>query len=259
MGPLFFLDYYATGKLQVSEASQVISGIADGCMQSSCGLIGGETAEMAGMYAPGEYDLAGFAVGAVQRGNILPQDIAVGDVLIGLPSSGVHSNGFSLVRKCVSKSGLDWYGPSPFAPGQSLAESLLIPTKIYVKSLMPLIKSRKLKGMAHITGGGLIENLPRCLPTTLSAQVDLTSSGWRLPPVFQWLREVSRLQQPELLRTFNCGIGMILIVGPKEVSSVLEALEDSGEYRTSAKPLVLGSLVKRGAEESQVRVIGELK
>jgi len=158
---LFFLDYYSTGSLNVSEAAQVVKGIAEGCFQSSCGLIGGETAEMAGMYAPGEYDLAGFAVGAVKKDRILPQNVTIGDVLIGIPSSGVHSNGYSLVRKCVEKSGLQWNDPSPFAPGQTLSDSLLTPTKIYVKSLMPLIKEGLIKGMAHITGGGLLDNLPR--------------------------------------------------------------------------------------------------
>ena len=159
--PLFFLDYYATGALNVTEAAQVVKGIAEGCFQSGCGLIGGETAEMAGMYAPGEYDLAGFAVGAVHKDQILPKNISIGDVLIGIPSSGVHSNGYSLVRKCVEKSGLSWSDPSPFSEGQSLSDSLLTPTKIYIKALMPLIKSCKIKGMAHITGGGLLDNVPR--------------------------------------------------------------------------------------------------
>jgi phosphoribosylamine--glycine ligase/phosphoribosylglycinamide formyltransferase/phosphoribosylformylglycinamidine cyclo-ligase/phosphoribosylamine--glycine ligase/phosphoribosylformylglycinamidine cyclo-ligase len=159
--PLFFLDYYATGHLDVEEASQVVKGIAEGCYQSGCGLIGGETAEMAGMYAKGEYDLAGFAVGAVRKSHILPQNIQIGDVLIGIPSSGIHSNGYSLVRKCVEKSGLSWNDPCPFSAGKKLSDALLTPTQIYVKALLPLIKANKIKGLAHITGGGLLDNLPR--------------------------------------------------------------------------------------------------
>ena len=249
--PLFFLDYYATGALNVAEAAQVVKGIAEGCFQSSCGLIGGETAEMAGMYAPGEYDLAGFAVGAVKKGSILPRDVKVGDYLIGLPSSGVHSNGYSLVRKCVSASGLKWSDPSPFAEGLSLSDSLLTPTKVYVKTIMPLIKQGKVKGMAHITGGGLLDNLPRVLPEDITADVDMAKSSWELPPVFKWLREISKLPQNEMLRTFNCGIGMVLIVD--DVDFVMNSLRISGE-----SPVLLGRLTNRLGDEPQVRVTGEI-
>ena len=192
--PLYFLDYYATGALHVAEASAVVSGIAEGCRQAGAALIGGETAEMAGMYAEGEYDLAGFAVGAVGRNHILPKDVGVGDRLLGLRSSGVHSNGYSLVRKCVERSGLAWTDPSPFQPelGLSLGDALLCPTKIYVKALLPLVKEGLVKGMAHITGGGLLDNLPRVLSEDLVAVVDVAASGWELSPVFRWLQVLDR-------------------------------------------------------------------
>lgn len=218
--PLFFLDYYATGALEVKEAAQVVAGIAEGCRQCGAALIGGETAEMAGMYKKGEYDLAGFSVGAVKRSEILPRGIIAGDVLIGLRSSGVHSNGYSLVRKCVERSGLSWHDPAPFQPSDTLGDALLCPTKIYVANLMPLVKSGLLKGMAHITGGGLLDNLPRVLPDHLAAVVDLPSSGWELPPVFKWLQTLAHLPQNELLRTFNCGVGMVLVVCPTHVDEV---------------------------------------
>lgn len=250
--PLFFLDYYATGTLNVHEAAQVVKGIAEGCFQSDCGLIGGETAEMAGMYAPGEYDLAGFAVGAVKKSEILPRDVKVGDWLIGVPSSGVHSNGYSLVRRCVTKSGLSWSDPSPFAEGLSLSDSLLTPTKVYVKALMPLIKQRKVKGMAHITGGGLLDNLPRVLPEDIVADIDFGKNSWDLPPVFKWLREISNLSQSEMLRTFNCGIGMVLIV--EDVDFIVNALKMTGE-----SPLIIGRLTTRIGDEPQVRVTGEIQ
>ena len=255
--PLYFLDYYATGRLDVPEASQVVKGIAEGCEQSGCGLIGGETAEMSGMYAPGEYDLAGFAVGAVLRSQMLPINICEGDILIGLSSSGVHSNGYSLVRKCVEKSGLAWSDPSPFTFGKTLGESLLTPTKIYVKALMHLIKSNMIKGMAHITGGGLIDNLPRCLPKHLKAKVDITKSGWVLPPIFKWLRKISMLPQDELLRTFNCGIGMVLIIKAENVQEVVDSIKSSGELETD--PIILGELVERKTDrEVQVVVTGDI-
>jgi phosphoribosylaminoimidazole synthetase len=195
------------------------------------------------MYARGEYDLAGFAVGAVQRSAILPKNVAENDILIGLRSSGVHSNGYSLVRKCVEKSGLSWNDPAPFAPGQTLGTALLAPTRIYVALLMPLVKEGLLNGMAHITGGGLLDNLPRVLPDDIDALVDIPASGWQLPPVFRWLQSQANLPQKELLRTFNCGVGMVLVVNPKNVDRVMQVLHQAGE--TDA--LNLGRLVKRGS------------
>lgn len=235
--PLFFLDYYATGALMVEQAAEVIKGIAEGCQQAGCALIGGETAEMAGMYGKGEYDLAGFAVGAVRRADILPKGIQEGDVLIGLPSSGLHSNGFALVRKCVEKAGACWTAPAPFDPSMSLAEALLVPTKIYVKTLLPLIQAHRVKGLAHITGGGLLDNLPRILPSHLAAVVDLTAAGWTLPAVFQWVQSIANLSQQDLLRTFNCGVGMVLVVAAEEAEQLLEVLQPA--YR-------LGEVVSRG-------------
>ena len=238
--PLFFLDYYATGSLDVQAASDVIRGIAAGCRMAGCALIGGETAEMAGMYKAGEYDLAGFSVGAVRRGDILPRhcDMAAGDVLIGLPSSGVHSNGFSLVRKCVERAGLSWDSPVPFLRGGSelgggatLGEALLTPTKIYVKELLPLVRRKLIKAMAHITGGGLLDNIPRVLPPGLKAVLQLTDESSQLPlplpPVFRWLQSIAHLPQEELLRTFNCGIGMVLVAAPSDVPAIMQALDGS--------------------------------
>ena len=250
--PLFFLDYYATGALNVDEAAAVVKGIAEGCKLAGAGLIGGETAEMSGMYHAGEYDLAGFAVGAVLKPNLLPRGVDVGDVLIGLQSSGVHSNGYSLVRKCVERSGLKWSDPWPFGES-TLGRALLCPTRIYVELLMPLIRTKSLKGMAHITGGGVLDNLPRVLPEHVEAVIDIDGAGWRLPPVFLWLQSIANLPLEELLRTFNCGIGMILVVSPAEVSEVLARLKEGGEQ----EPLVLGSLRSRRASDSpQVRILG---
>jgi formyltetrahydrofolate-dependent phosphoribosylglycinamide formyltransferase len=223
--PLFFLDYFATGHLEVDQAAGVVRGIAEGCKQAMCGLIGGETAEMPSMYSPGDYDLAGFSVGAVARDRILPQGVCAGDVLLGLPSSGIHSNGFSLVRKLVEKEGLSFESPCPWDSSlPTLGDALLVPTKIYVKECMPLLKKGLLKGLAHITGGGLLENLPRSLPEGVSAVIDFHPS---LPPVFQWLKTASGLDDTELLRTFNCGVGMMLIVGSGNVSSVKAELAAS--------------------------------
>lgn len=257
--PLFFLDYYATGALNVKEAAEVVKGIAEGCLQSQSSLIGGETAEMAGMYKVGEYDLAGFSVGAVKRSEILPRNITYGDIVLGLRSSGVHSNGYSLVRKCVEKSGLNWDDQCPFEyPGQvTLGEALLTPTRIYVKSLMPLIKQGLIKGMAHITGGGLLDNIPRVLEKDHSVLLDINTSGWKLPPVFKWLQSIACLPQPELHRTFNCGIGMVVIIAPENLDSVLTKLAvTEGE----ANPVyILGRIEKRTDFNSpQVNVIGEL-
>ena len=205
--PLFFLDYFATGKLDVDVARSVIAGIADGCKQAGCALIGGETAEMPGMYTGKDYDLAGFAVGAVERGQILPRaDVVAGDVLIGLPSSGVHSNGYSLVRRLVSEAKLSWDAPAPFDASKTMAEALLVPTRIYVKPVLKAIRETGgVKALAHITGGGLSENLPRVLPDGIAAHVDLGT--WQAPAVFGWLQQAGRLDDAEMLRTFNCGIG----------------------------------------------------
>ena len=252
--PLFFLDYYATGALKVDEAAAVVNGIAEGCKLAGAGLIGGETAEMSGMYHAGEYDLAGFAVGAVNRSDVLPRNVGVGDVLIGLCSSGVHSNGYSLVRKCVERSGLNWTDQCPFSD-LPLGQALLLPTRIYVKQLLPLIQAKLLKGMAHITGGGILDNLPRVLPTNVEAIIDVDKAGWHLPPVFKWLQSIANLPHEELLRTFNCGIGMILVVAPEDVSSILGRLKEEGE----SEPLVLGALHPRTSSGSpQVQILGSL-
>ena len=235
--PLFFLDYLATGKLDVDEAKDVIGGIAEGCRQAGAALIGGETAEMPGMYASKDYDLAGFAVGAVERDSILPSsDMNAGDVLIGLPSSGVHSNGFSLVRRIIEMQNLDFAAPAPFEPGKSLAEVLLEPTRIYVKPLLAAIRETgAVKGMAHITGGGFTENIPRILPESLGAIVDLNTI--KPPSVFGWLANAGGVETPEMLRTFNCGMGMIAIVSEDAKDQVIEILQREGE-----EPIVLGSL-----------------
>ncbi len=215
--PLFFLDYFSTGHLEIEQATKIIEGIAEGCRQADCALIGGETAEMPGLYAKGDFDLAGFSVGAAERGTLLPtNNIAAGDALIGLPSSGVHSNGFSLVRKILEINGLDWSSPAPFEDGKTLGEAFLTPTKIYVKELLPLLQSGLVKALAHITGGGLPENLPRVLPEGLGAKID--TSTWDRPPVFSWLQKSGGIEEAELLRTFNCGIGMVLVVSPEEAT-----------------------------------------
>lgn len=225
--PLFFLDYFATGHLEVEQAANVVKGIAEGCKQARCGLIGGETAEMPSMYSPGEYDLAGFAVGAVHRDKILPKGVVPGDILLGLASSGIHSNGYSLVRKLVEKESLSYESPCPWDSSVgSIGDALLTPTKIYVKSCLPLIKEGLVKGMAHITGGGLLENLPRSLPDGVSAEI---TSHPKLPPVFKWLKETSNLDDNEMLRTFNCGIGMVLIISREQLGLVKDALLIAGE------------------------------
>jgi phosphoribosylamine--glycine ligase/phosphoribosylglycinamide formyltransferase/phosphoribosylformylglycinamidine cyclo-ligase/phosphoribosylamine--glycine ligase/phosphoribosylformylglycinamidine cyclo-ligase len=225
--PLFFLDYFATGHLEIDEAAAVVRGIAEGCKQADCGLIGGETAEMPSMYAPGDYDLAGFSVGAVHKDRVLPQGVIVGDAILGLSSSGIHSNGFSLVRKLIEKEGLSYDSPCPWdANVATVGDSLLTPTKIYVKSCLPLIKKGLIKGMAHITGGGLLENLPRSLPKGVGASV---TGHPPLPNVFKWMKEASGLDDHEMLRTFNCGIGMVLILDQKNIAEAKEMLMASGE------------------------------
>jgi phosphoribosylformylglycinamidine cyclo-ligase len=250
--PLFFLDYFACGKLDVETARSVVAGIAEGCRQAGCALIGGETAEMPGMYAEKDYDLAGFAVGAVERGQILPRsDIAVGDVLIGLASSGVHSNGYSLVRRLVAQEKLGWHAPAPFAPEKTLAEALLFPTRIYVKPLLAAIEATggtdgAIKALAHITGGGLTENLPRVLPETVAARIDLSAIA--PPPVFGWIKGAGRLSDAEMLKTFNCGIGMVVVAAKDEADAVLSALEAAGE---AAFPI--GEITAPGGERSEAK------
>jgi phosphoribosylformylglycinamidine cyclo-ligase len=227
--PLFFLDYFATGKLDINAATEVIASIAQGCRIAGCALIGGETAEMPGMYAAGDYDLAGFSVGAAERGRLLPSDnIEQGDVLLGLASSGVHSNGFSLVRKIVELSGIGWQGKAPFDTGKSIAEALLEPTRIYVKPLLSAIRSTgAIKALAHITGGGFTENIPRVLPDTLAAHIDLSTIT--PPSVFSWLATTGGIAQTEMLRTFNCGIGMVVVVAKGDADAVISALQEAGE------------------------------
>ncbi|MGH1369350.1 MAG: phosphoribosylformylglycinamidine cyclo-ligase [Maritimibacter sp.] len=225
--PLFFLDYFATGKLDTDTAARIIEGIAEGCVQSGCALVGGETAEMPGMYDAGDFDLAGFSVGAMERGSELPKGVRPGDILLGLASDGVHSNGYSLVRKLVEVSGLGWEAPCPWDADISLGEALLAPTRLYVRSTLAAIRTGGVHALAHITGGGLTENLPRFMPPGMGALVDLDE--WALPPVFKWLVDTGNMSQEDLLKTFNSGIGMVLSVRSTEVKSVRKALEDAGE------------------------------
>jgi phosphoribosylformylglycinamidine cyclo-ligase len=249
--PLFFLDYYASGKLDVDAAAIVIQGIARACKDSGCALIGGETAEMPGLYAKGDFDLAGFSVGAVERHAILPRtrEMREGDVLIGVASSGVHSNGYSLVRKVVEASGLSWDAPAPFATGMSLGEALLIPTQLYVKCALAAIHAGGVKGLAHITGGGITDNLPRCLPDGLDAEVDL--GAWQPLPVFSWLATTAGIAEREMLRTFNCGIGLIAVVAPDQAGRAIEAFQTCGGKATRIGRLLKGegepNVVYRGA------------
>ncbi|MDJ0628836.1 MAG: phosphoribosylformylglycinamidine cyclo-ligase [Rhodobacter sp.] len=224
--PLFFLDYFATGKLEVDAAARIVEGIAAGCRASGCALIGGETAEMPGMYAAGDFDLAGFAVGALERGTALPDGVQAGDILLGLASDGVHSNGYSLVRKVAEMAGLGWDDASPFGGGP-LGAALLAPTRLYVKPALAAIRAGGVHGLAHITGGGLTENLPRVMPDGLTAHVDLES--WSLPGVFRWLAGQGALSETELLKTFNAGIGMVLVVAADRAEALAELLRDQGE------------------------------
>ncbi|UWR05799.1 MULTISPECIES: phosphoribosylformylglycinamidine cyclo-ligase [Ruegeria] len=224
--PLFFLDYFATGKLDTETAARIIEGIAEGCVRSGCALIGGETAEMPGMYPDGDFDLAGFAVGAMERGSDLPAGVQAGDVLLGLASDGVHSNGYSLVRKLVQISGLGWDADSPFCDGP-LGEALLTPTRLYVKPALAAIRAGGVHALAHITGGGLTENLPRVLPDDLGAQIDL--NAWDLPPVFRWMAETGGIAEAEMLKTFNCGIGMIVVCAADRADDLAALLSDAGE------------------------------
>jgi len=223
--PLFFLDYFATGKLSVEQATRVIAGIAEGCRQAGCALVGGETAEMPGMYADGDYDLAGFTVGAAERAALLPRDLQVGDAILGLASAGVHSNGFSLVRRIVEAGNAGWSAPAPFAAG-TLGEALMAPTRIYVKSMLALHRAGLLKAAAHITGGGLPGNVPRMLTDGVDAVIDAAS--WPLPPVFRWLARAGNVAADELLQVFNCGLGMVLVVSDAAAArAILEAHEET--------------------------------
>jgi phosphoribosylformylglycinamidine cyclo-ligase len=245
--PLFFLDYFATGKLDNDVAEAVIAGVAEGCKISNCALIGGETAEMPGLYAPGDYDLAGFSVGVVERDRIITgENVAAGDTILGLASSGVHSNGFSLVRKLAEK--YDYSAEAPFMKGKSLAQALLTPTRIYVRSILAAIKDEALiKAMAHITGGGFLENIPRVLPDDACAQID--AKAWKLPPVFEWLKDIGKLSYHDLATTLNCGIGMVIVCDAKNADKLTKILQQQGEtvYR-------LGSIKKRGKSEPAVQI-----
>ena len=238
--PLFFLDYFATGRLETDHAVRIIQGIATGCEWSGCALIGGETAEMPGMYQAGDFDLAGFAVGAMERGSALPADVAEGDVLLGLASDGVHSNGYSLVRKLVEVSGLNWADDCPFATG-TLGAALLAPTRLYVKPALSAINLGGVNALAHITGGGLTENIPRVLPDGMGVQIDLDS--WDLPPVFQWLAATGGMQSSELLKTFNCGIGMVLAVSADRADALSRQLTAEGEKVSVLGCVTAGSSV----------------
>jgi phosphoribosylformylglycinamidine cyclo-ligase len=251
--PLFFLDYYATGKLSLSDARDVIAGIAEGCKQAGCALIGGETAEMPGMYHGSDYDLAGFAVGAVERKKILPSaTVKAGDVILGLASSGPHSNGYSLIRRIFAMSGYRLGDDAPFAKSKSMAEALLTPTRIYVKSILKTLKAgRKIKALAHITGGGFTENIPRVLPKATVAEIDLYAVPYQ--PVFKWLQQQGGVSEEEMLRTFNCGIGMIVVVPAKEAKATTAALTRAGET-----VVTLGHIRKRIGREPQVFYTGVL-
>ncbi len=238
--PLYFLDYFATGKLNVDQAEIIINGIAKGCAIAGCALVGGETAEMPGMYAPGDYDLAGFAVGVVEKNDIItPQRVSAGDTIIGLGSSGPHSNGYSLIREIIEVSGSNL---NQEFEGATLGESLLVPTRIYVKTILALIESINVTAIAHITGGGLLENLPRVLPQGVSAGI--SQGSWSMPPVFKWLQESGMVEQDEMLRTFNCGIGMVVCVDSQDAERAIIHLENSGE-----KVIVLGEIVESDRTE----------
>jgi phosphoribosylformylglycinamidine cyclo-ligase len=247
--PLFFLDYFATGKLSPDVGAQVVKGIAIACKESGCALIGGETAEMPGLYKAGDYDLAGFAVGAAERDQLLPRDVAVGDIVLALSSSGPHSNGYSLLRKVVEVSGLKWDAPSPFSTGQTLGEAMLTPTRLYVKACLAAIRETGgVKALAHITGGGFTENIPRVLPSGLGVRVDLA----KVPvlPVFKWLAKTGGIAEAEMLRTFNCGVGMIVVVDPKKATEVTVVLEREGQ-----KVARIGEVI---AGETRVHYSGKL-
>ena len=252
--PLFFLDYYASGALDVDAAAQVVEGIARACKELGCALIGGETAEMPGLYAKGDFDLAGFAVGAVERGAVLPRtaEMREGDVLIGVASSGVHSNGYSLVRKVVTMTGATLSSPAGFTGSTTLGDTLLTPTRLYVRSALAAIRRGGIKGLAHITGGGITENVPRVLPKVLDAEIDL--STWDLPPVFRWLSHEAGLSAGEMLRTFNCGVGLIVVVDAARAADAISAFKTGGE-----NAFVIGRLVPTQTAEPAVRYTGTLR
>jgi len=241
--PLFFLDYFATGALAVADAARIVAGIAEGCRLSGCALVGGETAEMPGMYAPGHYDLAGFSVGAAERGALLPAGVKVGDTLIGLGSSGVHSNGFSLVRHICKTAMLSWGAAAPFAPGKSLGEALMVPTKLYVKSVLALHKAGLLRAAAHITGGGLQGNVVRVLPQGTKAMID---QDWAVPAVFAWLAKTGGVSPDEMLRVFNCGVGMVVVTD--EPAKCLALLAEHGESAFVIGHVAPGDEGEPGAE-----------
>ncbi|HLK00914.1 MAG TPA: phosphoribosylformylglycinamidine cyclo-ligase [Streptosporangiaceae bacterium] len=243
--PLFFLDYFATGKLDVRQAREVIAGIASGCHEAGCALVGGETAEMPGLYRDGDYDLAGFAVGAAERGALLPRGVVAGDALLGLASSGVHSNAFSLVRRVVEVSGLTWDAPAPFDPETTLGAALMTPTRIYVPAVLGLHRAGLLKAAAHITGGGLVGNVPRMLPHGVAAVLE---PYWSVPAVFSWLAKAGGIAPDEMLRVFNCGIGMVLVVAADDAERAAEMLRDAGESVARIGHIVAGS------GEAEVRI-----
>jgi phosphoribosylformylglycinamidine cyclo-ligase len=251
--PLFFLDYFATARLEPEVGAQIVEGIAAGCREAGAALIGGETAEMPGLYTGKDYDLAGFAVGAAERGTLLPRaDIVPGDLILGLPSSGLHSNGFSLVRKIVEIAGLDYSDPPPFAAAGDLGDALLVPTRIYVRSILASLRaSAGIKALAHITGGGFPENIPRVLPMTCAAEIDLDRIA--VPPVFSWLAKTGGVAEAEMLRTFNCGIGMIVVAAADAIQAVADALAAAGEA-----PVMLGRLVPKLKEGPRVAYTGRL-
>ena len=249
--PLFFLDYYATGKLEVKAAREVVAGIAAGCRQAGCALIGGETAEMPGLYAGRDFDLAGFAVGAAERGALLdPENVKPGDVILGLASSGIHSNGFSLVRKMVEQNNLTYSSKKVFVNQEgTLGEALLTPTRIYVKALLGPLKAGLIKALAHITGGGLLANIPRSLPSDVAAQID--GNSWKIPSVFHWLKQMSGAPSEQMLTTFNCGIGMVAITRPEHKAEVISGLQAAGETVTE-----IGAIVSRGQNTPQIQITG---
>ena len=251
--PLFFLDYFACGQLDPEVGARVIKGVAEGCRQAGCALIGGETAEMPGLYQMGDYDLAGFAVGAVERDAILPRpDVRAGDVILGLASSGIHSNGYSLVRKIVERTGLRWSAPAPFDPALELGAALLEPTRIYVKSCLAALRAtRAVKALAHITGGGFPDNIPRVLPQGLGVMLDLHRVP--VPPIFRWLADVGQVAEAEMLRTFNCGVGMVAVVAPGEADAVGSALVREGE-----RVVPIGEVVAIAGAAARVAYRGHL-
>ena len=251
--PLFFLDYFACGQLDPEVGARVIKGVAEGCRQAGCALIGGETAEMPGLYQMGDYDLAGFAVGAVERDAILPRpDVRAGDIILGLASSGIHSNGYSLVRKIVERTGLRWSAPAPFDPARELGAALLEPTRIYVKSCLAALRATKaVKALAHITGGGFPDNIPRVLPQGLGVMLDLHRVP--VPPIFRWLAEVGQVAEAEMLRTFNCGVGMVAVVAPGEADAVGNALVREGET-----VVPIGEVVAIAGDTARVAYRGHL-